>query len=710
MPMVGIQKFHLVFFVFVSFLVTCRTRKSISGSEIKETSAFANARANQLDVNDVSFLFPPPATAFLSPREKSIAPKKLGLYSGLLMDLNRSMTVESELSSIVRQQRRGAYKVRRLEQNDFWMPLSMQRASGEAFLPSDLFEKIMLRMKGEKEAGFAKTGINFRLKARNNNVSQNYSSLAIEADASEYARWHMTSFRFDPCPNELLIKRSRKLLTESLTSELLSDCKPEVRVVAQPFIGFNQDEQLLGHLMPFLANRSINFSDFKDLPQNGFYVADYAMHLFYELSLEDGKKIAADLLELKKTYASRCSTEGLSLGVHPCLLKDLEDASEKFPGGFQDSPKLPDFANSLQSIVLRSANNLKRLAFMGSDQNEGPWLFAGGEFSRTEDGIVSYLPVRSAGTKIPQTSGASKSSRVSLFKLGMLVQLNRGAGLVERDESGDFVENIAREAKVIIPEGKPGQDSFEPFLLQPSLKERSMGSLFYEEIVAFENQYNELYYKGKIRLSNVESSSNYMEDAIKVADRIANPEINHEFQVDCASCHAANSVVRRLKKSVAPIASITGSEFSVKNEEETKALYNSGAQSLGKRFWSNQAFKNESMSANPVSANIFEPNIGLTDQRARYVLNQFSIYKYWPIVSERIVNESAKAAHNSNLLIGITPKRIYQCELHKMKVCADLLRYEEKMSPNAIPGVSTTTDWLFIQRSNQLCLKSIGCD
>jgi hypothetical protein len=113
------------------------------------------------------------------------------------------------------------------------------------------------------------------------------------------------------------------------------------------------------------------------------------------------------------------------------------------------------------------------------------------------------------------------------------------------------------------------------------------------------------------------------------------------------------------------------------------------------------------------SANYFHQEIGLTRPRTRYILNQFSIYKIWPIVSQRVVNETASAADFANqyLLHATNPFQNGPSEIF-LKACLRSMNllpsgFYTKLS-QFVANEDNASDWYLTSVAKNICFEKRG--
>jgi hypothetical protein len=186
-------------------------------------------------------------------------------------------------------------------------------------------------------------------------------SRRYEVDVLESWRWRLVSWRYDLCPNMLhqfaqLDEEQREELGEKP-----SICKPEIRIVAQPILGKNLMEEMVGRRLPDAGKSEYLANTY--LPR-GFAFADYALHFF--MNVPDPAKVESLLFDLKKQFNTACPTTAAHLAIHPCLLKELS--------AFFKSDQAP-FASQLLDILKSQMGELKRVASMTSNSNGTPWKF-----------------------------------------------------------------------------------------------------------------------------------------------------------------------------------------------------------------------------------------------------------------------------------------------------------------------------------------------
>ena len=648
---------------------SCKTRQfsSFEGSDRPEGPL-------GLDVNDVSFLFPPAGDRMMTAVQGIDASTGKVAYDNTASGLQEADPV-----------------INRLLKRGFW-PQLVSSPSDKGFLDPKLFRDVVSEI-----PGFDPVTGHSRISSLGAPRPGAKPSDPRPFNLLDPKRWRVVSFRFLPCGDALMGGHSD---TSPGGADILAaaqrplKCDPTVRVVAQPVVGLDSVEAKLAAALP----RAREFPEMWEGPESsrsqGWAFADAAMHLFFRVKDEEVAGLFRRLADVKVRYQGLCPTSGVPLGVHPCLLREMlaavqgpikhdhmtnqlfEMVGDRAPSQTARSRwQQIAFANEVL-VLLRSAieesDRLEKIALMMSTKARTPWLFmlyrhelgsqTGGASRMVLDIIPSEDPKaqqisasareRSNRTKpvapLPATVGDNGESEALARALDQESARVLGNSATKRSEerrilivprsqgvAGDHPLMYNHRERLstakIAPRPKPFWDSLDVFVRTLS---GFQGEDDYAKIFADPSGHN-------AALPPIaDLTGDRMTDLAKVASRIENPFFNNDFSTDCASCHFAN--VEMLNQA----AYSFHYDGRLKNHSDAallKKLLQQSKQRIGEL----------SPHAMGALAGVTPAALGRhrtpKDAALRpYAMNQFSIYAHTPIVSSRVANESAVSAYLAN--------------------------------------------------------------
>jgi hypothetical protein len=608
------------------FVTGCKTRKSTFSSE---------GAAKGLDAMDVAFLFPSPLL-----RESKYPAKG------------------SEAINNFRDQLRAIEKLKPLEAAGYWAPL----AQGQGGPVSDaLLEQVFAPIKGTSDRGYGKGIFRFDQTIGTPEEGQ------FVIDMSALERWRIVAYRFHPCPMEHEQKKQ---------SRGPESCTPEVRLVAQPILGKDPLEAEFASQLPLINTRNGNGTNFNRISMfmHGYRFGDYGMHVFYRLkSNEEAKLLAQQLLDLKNARGEReCNTTDVEVGVHPCL--EFE-ANQIYAGSFAGNEK--PFARELKEIFGSHMHTLHKISVWGSTQNAGPWGFYQGEVENNS--TFKWKPIVTV-----QKKSFANIQKVNPFDDGFAMQYTRGASIngpvIGGGARGALQASVISDTKTLRPDPLVGNDNLQFYLLN-QLRFNDTGTTFtrvrqnrMDDTSTVDLKYREL--KSSANLSeNIAQVGRYIPDLAQMVERIDNPKLNHEFKVDCVSCHMSrseNTFVSTLDKK----AFFGGMSISNRNEVLEKL------DKTESYPWQVQ------LGAEPI-AGVVDYTSSRYQKHVRgrfgevYMLNQFSYYFDMAVVSNRAAHEIADSARFANeTLLQLGNPGGQRCNRTALKAC---LLSDESAGFNPLP-------------------------
>jgi hypothetical protein len=532
---------------------------------------------------------------------------------------------------------------------------------------------------------------NSEIKGKQWNVAPDKSLDLITTDVRDPSKWRVVSFRFDPCPYGLVHKQNLvKLKPEDL------NCRPELRVVAQPMLGTTPDESMLAQALPNGDVESRTPYDRKPLwlrsgmlplqtTHQGFFFADYAIHLFFRLSAEEAQEFVSSLGRVLSRPENDCGVQTAQLGVHPCLARQFMSVGDKvslsnlflkkdtsgftFDDEFKtefanhfDSWKNIDFAKSYGSLVQKMTKEPYKAAIFLSSNSADPWIFHLAE--RNKDKKFELKRIVSLETD--RTDAAVGSENMSLYKSGKIQIIPRGAAV-----KGMF--NIKDQFKQrIFPSTLPHLDSIDMFTRATSGAQ-------------MESTYMTLYNRNikPLGLENITVTKDRRSDLLQLSNRVLNPFINDEFSTDCASCHLAGAEKSLLGSRGLPVGWQELGDTAPKIPVQFQPLiekHGDEAKLADKNEWYrnglNQLFVSPYLPGNSVPVeyrSLFDQPTDTT-----FVFNQFSIYRSKPIIGERVANETEVATFLTNRdYLGLEGGTGLKCDQTWLRACLDAYNYDK---------------------------------
>jgi hypothetical protein len=545
--------------------------------------------------------------------------------------------------------------VNQLIDSSYWPKLV---SDSDGFLSEQLFQRAISPVLGTYSSEFSPSMFRFSNTFKLVGIDQTYN-----LNMAESTRWRIVSFRFSPCPYETHFKeidnRDQK-------------CTPEIRLVAQPILGGTVEEALLAQALPVAMNqvsvgRPMRFGNAKV----GYTFGDYGMHLFFRLDgTAEATELANQLHELKINYDGSCRTTGEPMGPHPCLLKE---ASQIIAGKI--APESTFAANALKIIKLH-AKKLHRISIWGSTQNAGPWGFYFGEIVN-DDFVWKNIP-----TILPNTF--SSNDHKNPFQAGKAMHYTRGSSASRSSALGGTRANdastIISDSKTSRPDPRPKQFSLQRFLLnqlrflETGLLVPSQGQAVNREDRPTDIQplYSSILdWSDLPKAPFIKETGRYISDLIQTTEKIDDPTISSELNVDCISCHLSKSegiFVRR----ASPLADQDFSYYALKSLESNPGRLGGEYNKLIDTEW--YPWQVKVGYSGPKYLSDFTHKVFQTHRANRfgevYILNQFSVYFDHPMVSSRVVNESAEAANFVNTRILNKPNPLpISCNKDALKMC-----------------------------------------
>jgi hypothetical protein len=450
-----------------------------------------------------------------------------------------------------------------------------------------------------------------------------------------------------------LVTQAEKRNEHTPWENLVRGCKPELRLVAQPWLGFsnkvrNAKNEFLDEKEEFYGSgnfRSIGLTSAHGRPflsrdRTGLFFADFAIHFFIELphlaALEaeknaqpgTGFSLMAELMKMKLHANAHCPTEGIPLGVHPCLEKELNERFAPPPGGTSSV-----YSQGLKSIVTNVVGGgygtLKKVAMMGTDRSRDPWHFFQAEVFAGHQIKPVALPVSenpsNAGSAFSELSRQPKG----LFFAGKMNFLNHRPIPRTTSEQIDAKRNLqlAQVSRI-----------------QPPLKKEFTGLHEFMIDGQFFNDPLDTSTDNKFIVSNIPPERT--QQLIEASHRIENPLLVNQNTTDCVSCHLST----QMRELFAPWVPMEGktSWGTLNDRSQLNELWtaNKNAFSTGQKM-------------PPLEGVTTATSFGYKSTKAafsgsvkRYIVNQFSIFDLLPVVSERAVHQSAMSAGIWNRMAG----------------------------------------------------------
>ncbi len=637
--------FYLALFALTQ---SCKPR-NFNNSGVKNL----NQLGSSLDLNDLSVIFPPASGSPTSQGRLSVSGAVLGIdYRPQEKPKFWFQAKPKELSTVEN-------RLKSLDQKGFW-PLLIP-ASGKGFLTEQELKAIWGDNIGESGP--------LTLQAYLGNTKPAGKEQDIlRVSVADAKRWRITSFRYDPCPY------GQKILNDDGSPKVMSDaskaaslCKPEIRAVAQPVIGFNAKESDMGSKLPLIdIETRLKFDILKSpvaISENpihsGWYFADFAVHLFYRLTPEQSELFLKGLSELKKDVAPICGTTP-TLTVHPCLLRqflavaDKNELNSAIHMEGEDKAKIStsllegienqwqnwqqlDFANRYNKLILNSINSPYKVAYFSSNSQRDPWMF-----KLYERGSSSNSPLELAKQKplAPDASAEKAQGGVADLKKGYSQVVPRGAQLTdkkpwnpsakERNELEVRKNELAATSRRMFPATNPKFDSLDVFIRTENLLQNQ------EEYVLNINKSDDL-----AGLANIQITKNRDKDLVAVASRINNPHLNDEFSADCGSCHIAG------KEIMHPVGKYSNTDR-IGEAMGPSTLAVNLKEAPVKMIWPQTSYKAKNTDFLPLAREHVRFGARSNaknhqNQDSAFIFNQFSIYLNDVVISPRVYNETDNA-------------------------------------------------------------------
>jgi hypothetical protein len=688
--------------LFVALPLSCRHRQQNQASE-------AQGNDSGLDVNDVSFLYPPMGGLFPKPDSERQFGREAG--SGYMEWLKESVCKNApswsdpqECEASTRPYQNESKRIIEAAQNLGLWP------SASEFISEPLFQQILGVSQGK--GSIASFGIDFRIKhlvfGKDEITKKNYGNPEevdrkalkkgsseplyenYEFDFSSFPNWRVVSARYAPCPFQHVGPSVQN-------EEEVKGCTPEVRLVIQPFTDLTQASMALGGWLPISEVNNISVRTNLNIRPKGVggFAGDYAMHLFFRLNTEESSSASEKLLSLKNEFQAECPTTGVPLFVHPCFRSALQNLGSQKPNVFPK--KLLDF-------LKENTKNLHKVAVLGSRRNSTPWFFYQGQINKQGQfdvkGIKTIDPSRGfdkPGSDVDLTKNNSNSLARNGLRQGKVLMVRRSASLGTRTTSDYDVPAKDSELQEVrlVPMPKVNLTNLDVFLRTPvdfqtnDEFHRTISLLGLDALNAEQSE------KFKSRVFD-----HRIQFLLENTSLIENPVHSHEFNVDCASCHLSNTEganARRGLKNLDKYVNWKAGQSEIDGElkmflhlRERKNLYVPAAGITGYTF--------------PAAVYHQEgPN------RESYIFNQFSIYGREPRVSQRVVNESAEAAAfvNSKILKKQNPAPVVRSHF-EMRECVSGTRVVQSERGRHL-GEELDTDWfqtwMVAQKLASKCLK-----
>jgi hypothetical protein len=547
---------------------------------------------------------------------------------------------------------RGLEPIESLISANYWPKLV---GTGDGFLTDALFNRAISPVLGtySKEFGPSMFRFDDLYKLGRNYVQQSLEPENKTLNMTESKRWRIVSFVFNPCPYETHFSQS---------FDRMQKCTPEIRLVAQPAMGYTLEESWVTNTFPVAAQsagRSVGVAN--PIKVNaGLSFGDYGMHLFYRLNgSAESAAVADQLYKLKLTKEKRCKTTGVPMGPHPCL---VAEAKELVDGTLKSDQA---FSTLLLKIMRDHTHSLHRISVWGSTQNAGPWGFYFGEI-QNGDFVWKNIPTILPGT-------FSDSSSNSPFQAGKAMHYTRGSSITTRNRAVRSRDILISESKTLRPDPRPKQDSLQHFLLN-QFRFADTGSVItdvqpdrLDDPADVQPKYadNPFLFTG---IANTKLTGRYLSDLSQMTAKIDNPKINSELNVDCISCHLSKSEgifarrnYSRTDRSTHPVQIESNSD-----DDESELAKTTDQEAY---FWEVQKGYD-----GPTDLSNFTHELYQSHPRTRfgevYILNQFSHYFKYPMVSSRSVNESSESARfvNEHFLAKPGPFRD-RCNQDALRMC-----------------------------------------
>jgi hypothetical protein len=699
--------------VAVSCLPACVPRKFQNSSQL-ENSDPSSVRLDRLMIYDLSVIFPAPGLPLMYTKQNrswTQVPNDGGTAFDIMSAVFH-MKAKDKIDFEYDDTTQKTLDV--LEAKGFWPKLVSDES--DAYLSKLDFESILASLPGtpksknseinppENDPAQSQEGP-FNIRAyQPSSTNIAYSELATKVnrdkafrllnyDMRDVNRWRVVSFRIDPCPygHRNLNEKNEPILAsqENFPSKI---CSPEVRLIAQPVIGYTIEESAVGNGLPKvdIQTRINPFNnqlyDLDYVPRKtshfGWYFADYAVHLFYRIDESALKTLLQKNLEIRRRWADICNSGDLPLSVHPCLERSMFSLAEKDTLlkalqrrnlGEWRSPlvketeekfeawKTIDYANDFQKALKPELKSPYKAAVMISTNNRDPWQF----FLLERKNNDPFLAKKILALNTEKKDYRTKDPRfIESLDLGKSQIVPRGAVLK--------IDNIRK------------RDDSRPRFYPPSRPELDSLDFFVRTEVNGQQpvQYPRFFADNsieKIGLNNIQLTGSRKADLNQVVSRINNPHINDEFSVDCATCHLATSEQRNESEFRYP--KFPKSQFVLKSQFRDAQSFSELFKNIGPGAkWGNEdpifGLWNRFEYTSPRTSYLLPPSsLQMNTEQStdvNFIFNQFSIYRNLVRVSTRVSNEAEMAVNLSNKwFLGIKDPNFKECDNKLLNICAD---------------------------------------
>lgn len=340
------------------YLVIALTAVSLGwhGCKARNFGTLAS-RENQIPPAAISVMYPSPAT--IPSLEKTLGWGFKDTYENMAMTIQRELAPRFCAGLWPRLVASGHTAVNdKRFQAEPPLPEAARRIFGQNCNKPDFgliaiqdFERIMDLADGKLEPdGRVPPLFRFSFATEENQLVDPGKNPLDSLDMAAPWRWHVVSFRYMPCAQEL---------------QSQSRCLPELRVVAQPLLAYGPIEMALAAGLPDSASEtrwsalSTTGSD-RLIPA----FADYAVHLFYRLTPQENQAVRDAILGgIRISKAKGCEPPLTALRPHQCLTLESKSNSDFA------------FAEQMQHLLGIVKSPFYRTAVMVSRQNNTAWKF-----------------------------------------------------------------------------------------------------------------------------------------------------------------------------------------------------------------------------------------------------------------------------------------------------------------------------------------------
>jgi hypothetical protein len=671
--------------IFAGFLLpsACAIRKFAASGQLDQQSEVS------FSANDLSVLFPPGALADPLFNNSDLVGRQI-VANALGIEVTEDIKNKGEMPVTSSTSER---HLKKLEDAGFW-PNLVTTQTQKGFLNLEDWNDILVETPASNSNNTKKSADDsdegpFLLEAA---IQHKWYELlardkTLKIDVRDPGRWKIVSMRFDPCPYGTKQKSFEQF------NNLPQNCSPELRVVAQPVVGYTASESFMGSRLPDTARLDEklqilrNFQVGKllpadpviptDPPHKGWYFGDYAVHLFSRLTRQQATQFLEKLATLKKESKLACSTSGTKLNVNPCLLQQWmalgakpidshlsQNDRQKLPIAWTNQKNLNEarsfgYATKVNEIWRSQWQTPYKAAFFASSNNTDPWIFS--LYERNTSGNLRLGHIKPLET---QTLHGKESQMMKNYKTGRVQIVPRGAGVK------DAPDNNASFKPRLFPQTKKSADSLD---------------IFVRTLTSFQIQWN---YQANLKkpremfagLGNIEVTEDRSLDLLQMTSRIENPFTNDEFSTDCASCHLATQEGKNLTQA-----------FETKIREDKGTAYE--ALLPHGKFWDPrvQKFQFRNLEGHFSAPSSRVQSLRKSNTDSFFAFNQFSIYRDTPVVSYRVANETELAVWLTNKFYGgkatadsCNPKALTSCLQNSL--------------PDGLPP-----SWIFASEHERLC-------